>query len=220
MLSRPRLLLMDEPLAALDAGRKAEILPFLAQVRHLFCLPLLYITHALDEVDRLADTLVLMDSGKVLASGSVEALSSRPDLPLAARRDAGSVLPCTVADHDPARGLTRLAFPGGAITTPFRDLPVGSAVRLRVPAGDVSVALEEPRGLSVQTVLPAELAAMTPLADEVMLSLRIGPSTLLSRVTRDALDRLGLAPGLPVWALVKTSPLDGGNPPAADGPRR
>ncbi|HEY8609962.1 MAG TPA: molybdenum ABC transporter ATP-binding protein, partial [Roseomonas sp.] len=114
LLSRPRLLLMDEPLASLDAPRRAEVLPFLTRVRDRFRTPILYVTHALDEVDRLADHLVLMEAGRVLASDTVEALSARTDLPLlATRRDAGAVLACTVLDHDAARGLTRLGFAGG-----------------------------------------------------------------------------------------------------------
>ena len=94
--------------------RRAEVLPFLARVRDRFAVPMLYVTHALDEVDRLADLLVLMEAGRVLASGSVEELSLRTDLPLAVRRDAGAVLPCTVLSHDPARGLTRLGFAGAS----------------------------------------------------------------------------------------------------------
>jgi molybdate transport system ATP-binding protein len=210
LLSRPLLLLMDEPLAALDAGRKAEVLPFLARIPRELNLPVLYVTHALDEVDRLADTLVLMQRGAVLASGTVAALSARTDLPLAARRDAGSVLDCIVHGHDRARGLTRLTFPGGAITVPLRDLPPRASVRLRVRARDVSIAIEEPRGLSVQNILPAEIAAITMLPEghEAMLSLRTGPSVLLARVTRDAVTRLGLVPGVRIWALVKSIAFD------------
>ena len=212
LLSRPLLLLMDEPLAALDAGRKAEILPFLARIPRELDLPVLYVTHALDEVDRLAGTLVLMERGAVLASGTLGALSSRTDLPLAARRDAGAVLDCTVQGHDGGRGLTRLTFPGGAMTVPLRDLPPGAPVRLRVRARDVSIAIEEPRGLSVQNILPTRIAAITTLPDghEAMLSLRAGPSILLARVTCDAVTRLGLQPGASVWALVKSIAFDQG----------
>ncbi len=217
LLSRPQLLLMDEPLAALDAARRAEVLPFLMQVRDTQRLPILYVTHALEEVDRLADTLVLMERGRVLASGTVEALSARTDLGFATRRDAGAVLACTVAAHDPARGLTRLDFAGGAMTVPLRDLKLGMALRLRVRARDVSIALAEPQGFSVQNILAAELATITslPQGHEVMLSLRIGASVLLARVTRDAVMRLGLAPGARVWALVKSIALDHGGGPMA-----
>jgi molybdate transport system ATP-binding protein len=207
LLSRPRILLMDEPLASLDAPRRAEVLPFLARVRERFRLPILYVTHALDEVDRLADHLVLMEAGRVLAAGPLEDLSARTDLPLlAARRDAGAVLACTLLDHDPARGLSRLGFAGGDLRVPLREEPVGTPLRMRVRARDVSVATAEPGGLSVQNILPATLESIEPAAaHEAMLRLRIGGAVLLSRVTADAVARLALQPGQPLWALVKSA---------------
>ncbi|MFT8244784.1 molybdenum ABC transporter ATP-binding protein [Roseomonas sp. BN140053] len=206
LLCRPQLLLMDEPLAALDAPRKAELLPFLARLRDALRVPVLYVTHALDEVDHLADTLVLLQAGRVLASGGVEALSARTDLPLLLdRRDAGVVLFCTVLAHEPGRGLSRLGFAGGELLVPLQPGAAGSALRVRVRARDVAVATEAPRGLSVQNMLRAVLEAIEPgRPHEVTLRLRVGPSTLLSRVTSDAVGRLGLAPGMPLWALVKS----------------
>jgi molybdate transport system ATP-binding protein len=205
LLSRPRLLLMDEPLAALDASRKAEVLPFLSRLRQRLSIPILYVTHALEEVDRLADTLVLMEAGRVLACGTPEALSARTDLPiLSRRRDAGVVLGCTVLDHAPEQGVTRLGFPGGVFAVPLEPVAVGAAVRLRIRSRDVAVATEAPRGLSVQNVLPAVIEAVEPgRAHEAVLRLRIGSSLLLARVTQDSVQRLGLAPARPVWALVK-----------------
>ncbi|WP_424134887.1 molybdenum ABC transporter ATP-binding protein [Roseomonas chloroacetimidivorans] len=219
LLSRPRLLLMDEPLAALDAPRRAEVLPFLARVRDRFRVPILYVTHALDEVDRLADHLVLMEAGRVLAAGTVESLSARTDLPLlATRRDAGAVLACTLLDHDPARGLSRLGFAGGALRVPLREEVPGTPLRLRVRARDVSVATEEPRGLSVQNILPATLESIEPFAGhEAMLRLRVGQILLLSRVTADAVARLALRPGQPLWALVKSVAFAPGRPDAPAG---
>ncbi|UFN47748.1 molybdenum ABC transporter ATP-binding protein [Roseomonas sp. OT10] len=208
LLSRPRLLLMDEPLAALDAARKAEVLPFLARLRGTLRVPLLYVTHALDEVDRLADTLVLMQAGRVVASGSVEALSTRTDLPLlSARPDTGAVLACTVLARDAAGMLLRLGFAGGTLLVPPgpEDAPPGTRLRVRIRARDVSVAIAEPQGLSVQNVLPATLESLEARPPtEVMLRLRLGGSVLLSRVTADAATRLALRPGQPVWALVKS----------------
>ncbi len=210
LLARPRLLLMDEPLAALDAERRAEVLPFLARLRGAANLPILYVTHALDEVDALADRLVLLQAGRVMAEGTVEALSLRTDLPLAGRRDAGALLPCTVLGHDAARGLTRLGFAGGELTVPMRDEPPGTHARVRLRARDVAVATEPPRGLSTQNVLPAVLAAIgeAPSPHEVFLRLRLGESELLSRVTRDSVARLGLVPGQAVWAVVKAVTFD------------
>ena len=212
LLARPRLLLMDEPLAALDAARRAEVLPFLARLREAARLPILYVTHALEEVDALADRLVLVEAGRLVAEGPVEALALRTDLPaLAARRDAGALLACTVAGHDPARGLTRLAFAGGELAVPMRgEAAPGTRVRVRLRARDVAVATEAPRGLSTQNLLLTTLVAVdeAPSPHEMFLQLALGPTALLARVTRDSVARLGLAPGMPVWAVVKAVTFD------------
>jgi molybdate transport system ATP-binding protein len=209
LLARPRLLLMDEPLAALDAARRAEVLPFLARLRAAARLPILYVTHALDEVDALADHLVLLDAGRIVAEGGTEALSARADLPLAARRDAGVLLACTVGAAPPG-GLARLDFPGGALLSTLHPGPPGTRLRLRLRARDITVATERPRGLSTRNVLPAVIAAIEPGGDaqEVFLRLALGPSVLLARVTRDSVTELGLAPGVAVWALVKAVTFD------------
>jgi molybdate transport system ATP-binding protein len=220
LLARPRLLLMDEPLAALDAARRAEVLPFLARLRDVAGIPILYVTHALEEVDALADRLVLLEAGRILAEGPVEALAARTDLPLAARRDAGSLIPCTVAGHDPARGLTRLGFAGGAFQVPLRPEPIGTRARVRLRARDVAVATELPRGLSTQNILPATLEAITEAttAHEVFLRLMVGPTAILARVTRDSVARLGLVPGMTLWAVVKAVTFDHAGAPATAGP--
>ena len=212
LLSRPRLLLMDEPLAALDAPRKAEILPFLERLRDVSGLPILYVTHALDEVDRLADTLVLLEAGRVLAAGPLEALAARTDLPaLSGRRDAGAVLACTVDAHDAARGLTQLGFAGGQLEVPLRPEPAGARLRLRLRARDVAIATEAPRGISTCNILPATVRAIHPAGPhEAYVTLEIGPTPVLARLTRDAVARLGLAPGLEAFALVKSTAFDHG----------
>ncbi len=204
LLSRPLMLLMDEPLAALGLPRRAEILPFLERLRHL---PILYVTHALEEVDRLADTLVLLDGGRVVAAGAVGALTARTDLPLlSGRADAGAVLAGTVLGHDPARGLTQMGFAGGALLIPLRPEPPGTALRLRVRARDVSVATVRPVGLSSHNILEAEIAAIEPTGPHaVLLRLTIGPTALLAALTRDAVAQLGLVPGRAVFALVKSA---------------
>ena len=215
LLARPRLLLMDEPLAALDAGRRAEVLPFLARLRDAAALPILYVTHALDEVDALADRLVLLEAGRVLAEGTVEDLAARADLPaLARRRDAGALIGCTVLAQDAARGLTRLGFAGGELVVARRPgLAVGARLRLRLRARDVAVATEAPRGISMHNILPAVIEAVAEAGEppgdaEAMLRLRVGPTALLARVTRDSVGRLGLAPGMAVFALVKSIAFD------------
>ena len=212
LLSRPRLLLMDEPLAALDGPRKAEILPFIERLRDRAGLPILYVTHALDEVDRLADTLVLIEAGRVQATGTVEDLMARTDLPaLAGRRDAGAVLACTVSSHDPGRGLTELCFPGGGLLVPLRAEKLGAGLRLRLRARDVAVATEPPRGISTHNVLPCAVTAIDPAGPhEVLVTLRVGPTRVLARLTRDAASRLALSPGTPAYALIKSTAFDHG----------
>ena len=220
LLSRPRLLLMDEPLAALDGPRKAEILPFLERLRDGLRhglqagigLPILYVTHALDEVDRLADTLVLIEAGRVAAAGPVEVLAARTDLPaLSGRRDAGSVLDCVVAGHDPGRGLTALDFAGGKLLVPLRPEAEGSRMRLRLRARDVVVATEAPRAISTHNVLPCIVTGIdTAGPHEMFVVAQVGPTVMLARVTRDAVSRLGLQPGAAAFALVKSTAFDHG----------
>ncbi|GIL41350.1 molybdenum ABC transporter ATP-binding protein [Roseiterribacter gracilis] len=201
LLARPHLLLMDEPLAALDAPRKQEILPFLERVRDTARVPIVYVTHALDEVDRLADTLVLLEQGKVLAAGSLHELSARTDLPLLSdRRDAGVVLSCTVDSSD--AGQTRLQFDGGMLIVPPWS---GVRPRVRIRARDVAIATEQPVGLSIRNVLPARVTAIAPHDDhECFVNLQLGGTFLLARVSRSAVVELGLAPGRDVWALIKS----------------
>ncbi len=210
LLSRPRLLLLDEPLAALDTARRAEVLPFLARLRDAAPAPILYVTHALEEVDALADHLVLLQAGRVQAAGPLEDLAARTNLPqLTNRRDAGAVLACTLAGHDAERGLSTLHFAGGALRVALRPEAPGTALRLRIRARDVAVATRQPEAISVQNILPAEVTAIDPAGPhEVFLRLGIGPATLLARITRDAVARLELAPGKSVFALIKSVSFD------------
>jgi molybdate transport system ATP-binding protein len=211
LLARPRLLLMDEPLASLDVPRRAEVLPFLARLARAARLPVLYVTHALDEVDALAGALVLLEGGRVRAAGSVEELSARPDVPLLAlRRDAGALIRCTVLAHEAKRGLTRLGFPGGELLMPLRTEPPGTVLRLRLRARDVVVALAPPEGITFGNHIPCVLEGIAPAGtpNEAFLQLRAGPTPLLARVSQDSVARLGLAPGMAVHALVKTVVFD------------
>jgi len=210
LLSRPRLLLMDEPLAALDAARRAEVLPFLARLRDAARLPILYVTHALDEVDALADRLVLLEAGRVLAEGPLEEIAARTDLPLAARRDAGVLVGCRVLAHEAGRGITRLGFPGGELVTGLRPEPPGTALRLRVRARDVAVARRAPEDVSISNILPCTLRRILPAATphDALLELDAGGTPLLARVLRDTVARLSLAPGDALFALVKAVAFD------------
>jgi molybdate transport system ATP-binding protein len=206
LLAQPRLLLMDEPLASLDAARKAEVLPFLERLRDEVRIPILYVSHDWAEVARLADTLVLLEAGRVAAAGRLGDLASDPRLPLAAREDAGAVLDATVTEQMPERGLTRLDASGLMLLAPALPHATGARVRLRIAAREVSLATEAPRGVSLHNIIPGTVAAITQgaAASLALVAVRAGGVTLLSQVTADAVARLGLAPGAPVFALVKS----------------
>lgn len=210
LLAQPRLLAMDEPLASLDAQLKAEILPYLGRLRHALRLPILYVTHSLDEVARLADTLVLIRAGRVLAAGPLAEMLARGDLPLAARDEAAAVLEARVVRHDPARQLTELAAAGRTLLVPLLARPPGAAVRVRIPAREVILAAEEPRGISVHNVIEGSVRGI--VADErrhgATVEVRLEGGGLLARVTPDAVARLGLAPGTRVLALVKSMAIE------------
>jgi molybdate transport system ATP-binding protein len=210
VLASPRLLLMDEPLASLDAARKAELLGYIERLRDEMQLPIVYVSHAIDEVVRLAETLVVMSGGSVLASGSVVDLASRLDLrPYLGRFEAGSVIEARVAGHDPAYGLTRLRFDGGELLAPDVGSPEGERLRVRIRARDVSLALSRPRDASFLNILHGTVveieAGAGPSADVV---LAVGAVRLAARITRKSIDTLGLAPGKPVYALVKSVAID------------
>lgn len=210
LLAQPRFLLMDEPLANLDAARKAEVLPYLERLHAEFDLPIVYVSHDWAEVAALADTLVLLEQGSVVAAGPLADLASRVDLPqLAGRADAGAVIEATVAAHEDARGLTMLDFPGGRLIAPRLERPLGAVLRLRVRAREVVLATEAPRGISVHNVLAGTVAAISAAdGPHAMVAVAIGPTRLLARVTRDAVRRLDLVIGGPVFALVKSVALD------------
>ena len=210
LLAQPHLLLLDEPLASLDNERKAEILPFLLRLKTSLRLPVLYVTHALDEVARLADSLVLIEAGCVVGFGSVSEIASRADLPLAQRDDAGGLLLCRVADHDTVRGLTRLHGGGADLWVPLLDLPVAAECRARIPAREVILAGRPPESISLHNIVPGTVRRVTDDAVRRSVIVEIGlPSGgLLSRVTADAVARLGLLPGRPVLALIKSTSIE------------
>ncbi|MCD2511207.1 molybdenum ABC transporter ATP-binding protein [Comamonas endophytica] len=205
LASSPQLLLMDEPLAALDAQRKAEVLPYLDRLQRALDLPILYVSHALDEVAQLADALVLLQDGQVRAQGTTESLLARLDLPLSRGDTAAAVVSGIVTAHDAADHLSTVDFPGGPLQlVASHPHPVGSRVRLRVPAGGVSLALAAPQGSSILNILPARVQAMRDDGPGlVMVALQAGPTPLLARITQRSARQLGLAPGVGVYAQVK-----------------
>jgi len=206
LLTAPRLLLMDEPLAALDTQRKREILPYLERLHDSLSIPILYVSHAPDEVARLADHLVLLEQGRVLASGPMAETMARLDLPTAADEDAGVVITAQVGAQDPDYHLTRLDFPGGVIWVSQREAPLGQPARLRILARDVSIALEGDNPSSILNRVQARVTALaaTDSPAQLLVGLQVGETALLARITRRSRDQLGLAPGMAVWAQIKS----------------
>jgi len=206
VLTSPRLLLMDEPLSSLDTASKQEILPYLERLHGELEIPVLYVSHALDEVVRLADHLVLLEQGRVIASGALNDTLSRLDLPTAHLDDAGAVIEAKVAVHDEAYHLTRLDFSGGNLWVSKLERPSGVIVRARVLARDVSIATTAPHGSSISNILAARITDIRDQGpDRMMLRLEVGDeNVLLSRITRRSRDQLGLAVGMAVFAQVKS----------------
>ena len=206
LLAQPHLLLMDEPLASLDAARKAEIFPYLSRLVSVLRLPIVYVTHAVEELVRLADSVVLIEAGRVVAAGPLAEIATRGDLPLGQRDDAGAVFSARVAGHDPARQLTRLDGMAAPIWVPLLACPEGTLVRVRVPAREVMLAAREPEAISVHNRIPGTVRAITDDAPRhaSMVEVASGGQALLARVTPDAVLRLGLAPGAPVIAMFKS----------------
>jgi molybdate transport system ATP-binding protein len=210
LLAKPRLLLMDEPLASLDQPRKEEVLPFIERLRDELDLPIVYVTHAMEEIVRLADTMVLIDDGRVAATGPVEEITGRLELrPLTGRYEAGATLPVTVARHEPSDQLSALAFDGGELFVRQLDLPEGARLRVRVRARDVAIALSPPPDSSMLNVLPGTVDEIGSDSGALVdLRIAVGGHALWARITKRSLRRLGLVEGTPVYALIKTVAID------------
>jgi molybdate transport system ATP-binding protein len=206
LLTSPRILLMDEPLSALDTTSKLDILPYLERLHRELKIPVLYVSHAMDEVARLADHLVLLDEGSVIASGALHETLARLDLPTAHFYDAATVIETNVARHDDPYHLTCLDFSGGSLWVGKIDQPPGSKVRARVLARDVSIATQQPQATSITNILSGIINEIRDEgSDKVMLRLKIGESQmLLSRITRRSHDQLNLFVGREVFAQVKS----------------
>jgi molybdate transport system ATP-binding protein len=205
LIARPRVLLMDEPLAALDEPRKAEILPYVERLRDAR-LPILYVSHSLPEIARVATTIVALDDGRVAHAGGAAELLADPDaFGPADRPDPSTFLPARVLAHDPADDLTELAVSAGRVWVPRLDAAPGTALRLRIRARDLILADHEPTGLSTLNALPATVTRIGALARPVVeVALLCGSDPLIARITRRSLHALALAPGTPCWAVLKT----------------
>jgi len=205
LLCAPRLVLMDEPLAALDRARKDEILPFLDRLQAELSLPILYVSHNIDEVCRLCDHLVVMDRGRILAAGEIQSVLVDLDLPLLGGDEAGSVISGTIGAYDADYDLTRLTFSGGALLIPGRFGDVNTELRLRIRANDVSLCRNRPDDSSILNIIPITVdeihLGQGPYA---LVRLRAGQDFLMARLTRRSCDELSLKSGDQLLAQIKS----------------
>jgi len=202
---QPHLLLLDEPLASLDMERKQEVLPWLEKLRTHLKVPMLYVTHSADEVARLADTLVVLDQGHIKAAGPVHQVLASVQVPIPLGDDVGALVNAHVAGHDAPWGLSRLSLPGGDLWVAGTDKPLGTEVRLRILARDVSITLAQACDTSIQNHLPCvvECLAPEPGGQQVLVQLSAKGTPVLARVTARAVHRLSLHVGQQVWAQIK-----------------
>jgi molybdate transport system ATP-binding protein len=210
LLASPKLILMDEPLASLDDARKAEILPYIERLRDETKIPILYVSHSISEVSRLATDVVVIAAGKVAASGPAADILSRLDLlPEAERDEAGALIELEIVSHDAAFGLTLLRSSGGAWRLPLVPAAPGTIVRARIRARDVMIATERPGAISALNVLPVRVADITqPGGAEAYVAMMCGADRILARITRHSVQALGLAPGVDAFAVVKAVSFD------------
>jgi molybdate transport system ATP-binding protein len=211
LLSQPRLLLLDEPLASFDLARREEVLPYLERLRDSLAIPLVYVSHQFDEVLRLATRVTLLDAGRVAADGDIATVSREPALRAIVGPDAvGAVLSGTVETVEPG-GLAQLRVGEAIFNVELGGAAPGQRIQIQVLARDVIVATESPRGLSVRNVVAGRIVSVTPDAGSaVLIELDIGrAATLLARVTLRASQELELVAGKQVWALIKSVSLRG-----------
>jgi molybdate transport system ATP-binding protein len=206
LLTSPRLLLMDEPLSALDHRSKQEILPYLEQLHDSLSIPVLYVTHSPDEVARLADHLVVMEGGRVLANGPLTEVLARVDLPLRMGEDAGVVFEARVIERDEQWHLALAEFPGGSLWVKDIGVATGDRLRVRVLARDVSLARERHEDTSILNVLPATVQEVAEEEHPAvrLVRVQVGETPFVSRLTARSVNKLELEPGKPIWMQIKS----------------
>ncbi len=210
LLAQPRILLLDEPLAALDVPRKTEILDYIERLRDELHIPMVYVSHSVSEITRLADTVVMLADGRCLAVGDTEVVMQRPDLePATGRYEAGSLIDARVVAHDPAEQLTTLAFGGGSLIVPMLHAAVGERVRARIRARDVSLAVDRPTQISILNILKGRVISIDAEAGSIVdVQLAVGAASLTARITRHSLHELRIGVGQELYVLVKAVSLD------------
>jgi len=206
LLIKPKILLMDEPLSALDIKRKQEILPYLDALHNDLDIPIIYVTHSPDEASRLADYLLLLDKGKVIGSGPINNMLTRFDLPMSHGSEATSLVEAKVISRETEFDLIHLEFPGGEFIVPDNRLPIGSNVRLRVSARDVSLTKDKQIDTSILNIFPAIVDEMSPEGKaQIMVRLKIKDITLLTLITKKSAKILNLKNGSKVFAQIKSA---------------
>lgn len=207
LLCQPKLLLMDEPLASLDTPRKLEILPYLERLRSSFNIPILYVSHAVDEIVRLADHVVIMQQGKVIAQGGITELFSRAELPLGVSNEVGAILECKVVERDNTWHLMRVTFDGGELWLPNVENQQSNTQRIRVLASDVSLTLTPHTDSSILNVLSGQIAEINHDQNPAMslVRLKVGESYLLARLSQKSLQNLALTIGKSIWIQIKSA---------------
>ena len=206
LLTSPQLLLMDEPLSSLDLASRGEILPHLERLHDELSIPIIYVSHEIGEVMRIADHITLLEAGRVRAFGSIHEMLTRPDLPLAHLEEAGSIFDGLIAEHDPHYHLSYVGIAAGRLAISLRAAPIGQPVRVRIDARDVSLALEPPQHTSITNILPGRVMDVTDDRDPAQRLVRIdvGGRPLLARITRRSAAQLAIAPGVALYAQVKS----------------
>ncbi len=206
LAASPRLLLMDEPLASLDEDRKAEIMPYIERLRDVAKIPIVYVSHSIAEVARLADQVVVMADGRVSMSGPTTEVMLRSDLmPSSEKAEAGALLDMRVDEHDDAYGMTKLCSAAGGIRIGRIIRAVGERVRLRIRARDVMLSLRKPTQISSLNVLEGRVSALLPVGDnQVDVAINCNGETILARITRLSAERLALEAGVSVFAIIKS----------------
>ena len=210
LLSRPRLLLMDEPLASLDNQRRLEILRYVERLRNELKQPVVYVSHAVGEITRLADHVVLLSEGSVLAHGSVHEIFNRADLrPHTGRYEGGALIEAEAVARDERYFLTRFRFDGGDLVAPGIDTPLGTRVRIRIRSRDVSLAMTRPTGISIRNIFAGEVSAISDNGGAIVeVAVRLGGIEVPARISRQALDELAILPGARVFVLIKAIAFD------------
>jgi len=209
VLTNPRALVMDEPLASIDRARRGEILPYLDRLKSEMRIPIVYISHAIEEIARIADTIVVLANGRVTAAGPAAAMLAELDLVTIEDEEAGVILSGTISSTDAERGYATVAHPAGTLIVPSPRAATGAKVRLRIHARDVAIAIGEPGRISIRNRLPARVTAIRQRGGAADIRLDLAGETLLARLTADAVADLELAEGSEVTALIKAVAVEG-----------